>query len=72
MILQPFMIGEWKKQWLGTMVSIVVIGFISIAGAFIYFVCLKRFKTMWPGMVYGVILWFSDHKRLKNHVGADL
>lgn len=57
MILQPFMIGEWKKQWLGTMVSIVVIGFISIAGAFIYFVCLKRFKTMWPGMVYGVILW---------------
>ncbi|UQZ46640.1 YqhR family membrane protein [Bacillus sp. PK3-037] len=57
MILQPFVLGEWKKHGLGTIISIIVIGIISIGGAFLYYLLLKRLKTMWPGMLYGLLLW---------------
>lgn len=57
MLLQPFVLGEWKKQALGTWISIILIGMISIGAAFLYFVCFKRFKTMWPGLIYGALLW---------------
>ncbi|MFP7695520.1 YqhR family membrane protein, partial [Bacillus subtilis] len=57
MILQPFVLGEWKKHGLGTVISIILIGVISIGAAFLYFLLLKRLKTMWPGILYGLVLW---------------
>lgn len=46
-----------EKHGLGTIISIIVIGIISIGGAFLYYLLLKRLKTMWPGMLYGLLLW---------------
>ncbi|MDM5302442.1 YqhR family membrane protein [Bacillus subtilis] len=57
MILQPFVLGEWKKHGLGTVISIILIGILSIGAAFLYFLLLKRLKTMWPGILYGFLLW---------------
>ncbi|MER2457733.1 YqhR family membrane protein [Bacillus subtilis] len=57
MILQPFVLGEWKKHGLGTVISIILIGVISIGAAFLYFLLMKRLKTMWPGILYGLVLW---------------
>ncbi|MCY9128778.1 YqhR family membrane protein, partial [Bacillus spizizenii] len=50
-------LGEWKKHGLGTVISIILIGLLSIGAAFLYFLLLKRLKTMWPGVLYGLLLW---------------
>lgn len=57
MILQPFVIGEWKNGFLGTVISILLIGGISIGAALIYFGCLKQVKGIWGGVVFGAVLW---------------
>ncbi|MCF7617842.1 YqhR family membrane protein [Bacillus sonorensis] len=57
MILQPFMLGGWKNGFLGTVVSILLIGVISIGAALLYYGCLKQAKGMWPGLLYGAVLW---------------
>lgn len=46
-----------EKHGLGTVISIILIGVISIGAAFLYFLLLKRLKTMWPGILYGLVLW---------------
>lgn len=56
-ILEPWTIGNWKKEWLGTVISIVLIGVLSIAAALIYYAALKKFNYIWIGAVYGVLLF---------------
>jgi len=57
MILQPFVIGDWKNGFLGTFISILLIGVISIGAALLYYGTLKQVKGMWAGIVYGAVLW---------------
>ncbi|MBU5207160.1 YqhR family membrane protein [Bacillus safensis] len=57
MLLQPFVLGEWKKGGLGTFISIMLLGILSIGAAFIYYGLLKRIKGFWMGLVYGGLLW---------------
>ncbi|MBU8788794.1 MULTISPECIES: YqhR family membrane protein [Bacillus] len=57
MVLQPIAVGEWKNGFLGTVISILLIGVISIGAALLYFGCLKQIKGMWPGILYGAVLW---------------
>jgi hypothetical protein len=56
-ILEPWTIGEWKKGWLGTVISLAIIGVISIGVAFVYYAILKKFKSIWIGVGYGVVLF---------------
>jgi uncharacterized membrane protein YagU involved in acid resistance len=56
-ILEPWALGYWKNEWLGTMISIILIGIFSIVAAFIYYAFLKRFKGMWFGFGYGIVLF---------------
>ena len=56
-ILQPWALGNWKNEWLGTVISIILIGIISVAAAFVYFWVLKKFKGIWFGIGYGIILF---------------
>ncbi|WP_353855268.1 YqhR family membrane protein [Bacillus sp. Bos-x628] len=57
MLLQPFVLGEWKKGGLGTFISLMILGILSIGAAFIYYALLKRIKGFWMGLIYGAILW---------------
>ena len=57
-ILIPWALGDWKYGWIGTVISIVLLGIISIVVAFIYSAILKRFNGLWFGLGYGVILFF--------------
>ncbi|HJV32143.1 MAG TPA: YqhR family membrane protein [Bacillales bacterium] len=57
-ILEPWALGDWKKGWLGTVISIVLIGIFSVGASFIYYVVLKKLKGIWPGMGFGVLLFF--------------
>jgi uncharacterized membrane protein YagU involved in acid resistance len=56
-ILEPWALGDWKKDWLGTVISIIFIGIFSVGAAFVYYVTLKKLKGIWPGVGYGVVLF---------------
>ncbi|TYR82442.1 hypothetical protein FZC66_02295 [Priestia megaterium] len=56
-ILQPWALGAWKERWIGLVVSIFVIGILSMIVGLLYYVLLKKFKTMWVGIGYGLLLW---------------
>lgn len=55
-ILEPFTVGTWRESWIGIIISILVYGLISIGAALVYYLVLKKFKSMWIGIGYGVIL----------------
>lgn len=56
-ILEPWAIGDWKEGWLGTVISIGMIGVLSIVVALIYYAALRRFPSIFVGMVYGILLF---------------
>lgn len=56
-LIESWNVGDWKKDWIGTLISIILIGVLSIGAAFIYSSTLKRLKGIWTGIVYGVILF---------------
>ncbi|HEY2421024.1 MAG TPA: YqhR family membrane protein [Neobacillus sp.] len=57
-ILEPWALGYWKNESLGTVISIILLGVFSIVAAFIYYAILKKFKGIWIGLGYGLVLFF--------------
>ncbi|MFY4776274.1 YqhR family membrane protein [Metabacillus sp. RGM 3146] len=57
LILQPFISAGWKDGYQGILLSIFLIGIISIFTALLYYVFFKRVKSMWGGVGYGIVLW---------------
>ncbi|MEH7124485.1 YqhR family membrane protein [Bacillus sp. JJ1532] len=56
-ILDPWTIGDWKDSWLGTVISLLIIGVISIVAALIYYALLRRMPSIWVGVFYGIVLF---------------
>jgi Conserved membrane protein YqhR len=56
-ILEPWALGNWKHGWLGTLISIIIMGIFSVPAAFIYYAVLKRFKGIWVGLGFGIVLF---------------
>jgi hypothetical protein len=56
-ILEPWALGDWKKDWLGIVMTILFFGALSIIAALIYYAMLRKFKSMWVGIAYGLILF---------------
>lgn len=48
---------KWTEGSLGTLISIILIGLLSIGVAFIYYLIFKNVNRIWMGVVYGGILW---------------
>lgn len=49
--------ASWTDGKLGTIISIILIGLLSIVVAFIYFLVFKSVNSIWMGVVYGMVLW---------------
>lgn len=56
-VLEPWALGDWKKEWLGTIISILLIGAFSIVAAYIYYATLKKLKGIWPGIGFGAAIF---------------
>ncbi len=56
-IIEPWTLGDWKKEWLGTVFSIILIGVISIGVALLYYATLRKFGSMWVGIGFGIVLF---------------
>ncbi|SFA71575.1 Conserved membrane protein YqhR [Lentibacillus halodurans] len=57
-LLRSWLTAGWIDTWLGTVLSILMIGILSLLTAFIYFVLLKKVNSLWMGAAYGLVLWF--------------
>ncbi|MTH52369.1 hypothetical protein GKZ89_03045 [Bacillus mangrovi] len=57
MILQPVSAGGWKDGMWGSAASLLIISFLSIGAAFVYYALLKKFHSIWAGILYGIGLW---------------
>src|SRR5699024_5790343 len=44
--------ADWTDSHLGIIISIILIGFISIGVAFIYYLVFKNVNSVWMGLVY--------------------
>ncbi|OIK11750.1 hypothetical protein BIV60_17680 [Bacillus sp. MUM 116] len=56
-ILEPWALGNWKYGWVGTLISIIIFGVISVVAAFIYYAALRKFTGFWVGFGYGIVLF---------------
>nr|WP_259544941.1 YqhR family membrane protein [Heyndrickxia oleronia] len=56
-LLEPFTVGNWRGSWIGIIITIIMYGIISIGVALVYYLVLKKFKSMWVGIAYGLILY---------------
>lgn len=56
-ILGPWALGDWKNEWLGTIISIILLGILSVGAAFVYSIALKKFNGIWLGFGYGMALF---------------
>ncbi|PLR99907.1 YqhR family membrane protein [Bacillus sp. T33-2] len=56
-ILEPWALGDWKREWLGIVISILAIGVLSIGAALLYYFLLRKIKSMWAGACYGIALF---------------
>ncbi|TMW73763.1 YqhR family membrane protein [Alteribacter natronophilus] len=57
MILLPWALPDWKNGWLGQLIGILAIGVVSIGVAFIYRLLLAKVNKLWPGIIFGFVLW---------------
>lgn len=56
-VLRPWIKAEWTNRFLGDMVSLLLVGMLSIIIAFIYSLLFKKVHSIWIGLMYGIILW---------------
>ncbi|WP_044896372.1 YqhR family membrane protein [Aeribacillus alveayuensis] len=57
LILTPFAVGDWKYDTIGNVIGILLNGLMSILVALLYYVTLKKFLSLWSGILFGVVLW---------------
>lgn len=57
-ILRSWIQKEWTNNWLGELISIMIVGALSVVIALIYYGVLKKTKGMIPAIGFGIALWF--------------
>lgn len=57
-ILDPWAVGDWKKEWQGTLISIILFCMLSVGAAYIYYALMKKFKGILSGIIYGMLIFF--------------
>ncbi|MCT2537532.1 YqhR family membrane protein [Aquibacillus koreensis] len=57
-ILRSWLQTGWSDSWLGQLISIFVIGVISVLLAIVYYGLFRKMKSIWPSAIFGVGLWF--------------
>lgn len=56
-VLSSWFHAEWIDTWLGNVVTIFLIGLLSLLTALIYFGLFKKINSIWVGVAYGFLLW---------------
>ncbi|ELK46248.1 YqhR family membrane protein [Halobacillus sp. ACCC02827] len=54
---RSFFQTDWTGTWLSEVLAILLTGILSILTALVYYFLLKNKNGLWPGMLYGGIIW---------------
>ncbi|WP_226035044.1 YqhR family membrane protein [Aquibacillus saliphilus] len=57
-VLRSWLQTDWSDGWLGELISIMVIGLLSVLTALLYYGLLKKVEGIWPSVSFGIALWF--------------
>lgn len=55
--IDPWALPDWKQTYVGQLVGIVALSLLSIGVAFLYRLTLQKLSTIWPGIIFGIVLW---------------
>lgn len=56
-VLRSWIHASWIDGWLGNLITILIIGLVSMLIAFIYYISMRKLYSMWIGVIFGLILW---------------
>jgi hypothetical protein len=56
-VLRSWNTAGWTDTWLGELLTIFIIGILSIGVALVYYGIFKKINSLWIGIAYGLILW---------------
>ncbi|MFP7493660.1 YqhR family membrane protein [Terribacillus saccharophilus] len=56
-VLRSWVWMPWAETWVAELLSIILVGLLSIFIAFVYFLFMKKQKGILPSLLFGVVLW---------------
>ncbi|GGB62015.1 hypothetical protein GCM10011409_44010 [Lentibacillus populi] len=56
-VLRSWLKAGWTNSWLGEIVSVLLLGLLSILTAFVYYGLFKKANSLWFAAGFGVVLW---------------
>ncbi|WP_254854046.1 YqhR family membrane protein [Halobacillus salinus] len=56
-LIRSYLQNDWSGTWLAEILAIIGVGLLSLVTAMLYYFTLKRQSGIWPGAVFGIILW---------------
>ncbi|MCK1991470.1 YqhR family membrane protein [Peribacillus muralis] len=48
---------KWIDHWLGVLMTVILFGILSVVIALLYYALFKRVKSMFSGIIFGVVCW---------------
>ncbi|WP_219914628.1 YqhR family membrane protein [Thalassobacillus sp. CUG 92003] len=55
--IRSFWQNEWTSTWIAEVLGVLAVALISMVTALVYYLALKKLHGMWPGIVYGILIW---------------
>ncbi|AIF66774.1 hypothetical protein GZ22_09055 [Terribacillus saccharophilus] len=56
-VLRSWVWMPWAETWVAELLSIFIVGILSILIAYLYFLFLKKQQGIIPSIIFGVVLW---------------
>ncbi|GAA5415482.1 hypothetical protein Pryu01_00506 [Paraliobacillus ryukyuensis] len=56
-IIRSWLHAKWTSSWLAEIISVVIIGLISLFVALVYYFILRKARGLWPSIIFGLLLW---------------
>ncbi|WP_173916174.1 YqhR family membrane protein [Halobacillus sp. Marseille-Q1614] len=56
-IFRSFWQTDWTGSLLAEILAVIIVGLLSIVVALVYYLVFKSRKGIWPGLIYGLLLY---------------
>ncbi|MBA2173627.1 hypothetical protein H0266_01830 [Halobacillus locisalis] len=56
-LFRSYLQTDWTGTWLAEVLAVLIVGVISLVSAMLYYFTLKKQQGIWPGLVFGLVLW---------------
>lgn len=57
-ILKSWVQSNWTDKWQGDIVTLLLLGLLSLVISALYYMMFRKINSMWPGVIYGLVLVF--------------